>query len=189
MKKRTKFVLTGLLTLLVMLGLVLTVSASAAPWVHTFIEEQGGGYSFEEDPDDDGDEIRYDCEPSTATWGCKNDGGQQCVQNYTRNLRTKGVGCGPKFFYMYQGEEEVMNFHTTTDAEGFPEIPGWRECYTGDDPEDIVLQQGYFATMKYNQIDGPWKIKISWDPLCIAPHKVNFRYDPNTPTYCEYFDC
>lgn len=192
MKKRSKFVLTSLLTLLVMSVLVMTVSAGAAPWIQELIEEEGE-FSFLATPNEGG-EVEYNCEPhSSFVKGCDNSdpGRPNCYDGYSRPLGMKGIGCGMKIWVDTGSGLDMIDFtlpEASNNPYDYPHISAWRECETGPGPSDPILQKGYLGTYDWEHEKAMWRPTIFWEEACYPIVKAKFTWDPQTPTYDCWVD-
>jgi hypothetical protein len=191
MSKKIKFLIGFVIVLALTLFLVAQVSAAPKAGGQEIWEEwPSGDWTYEvylksgSPPP-----IVYDCEEYVTVMGCNNGyPGYECVSGFTVDTRELGVGCGMVVHYLdqtYWPDYTLwmeIDFETTVCHHGVPGIAGWR---TGMTTGGNMVLRGYMGDYDWSKPYFPYMARINWSSRIVAPWRVDFRYDPNSPTCVE----
>lgn len=185
----SKLLITVFLVLAIAIGFLSVpfseARASGVNWEQKAMVLQGEQTSYVWS-NSDGDDIIYDCRPYYGTHIITSN----IYSGMWKDLRNKGVGCGMIVYYevvfSWGSAQYTLDFeHTVSPDTGRRGIVGWR---SGLDLAYDFVEYAYLGTFVWGSTATPWKPRLAWVLDVIPPTMVKFRYDPQTPTYCEYWD-
>ena len=179
-----KSLLAVLVSVIVLAVAFASAGADGGGWEQEVTELQNGNVTYKWSHPA-GDDIRYDCRPYYGTHIITTN----IYSGMWKDLKDKGVGCGMIVYYevVYPWGKSMhtLDFeHTFAPDTGRSGIVGWR---SGLDLAYSFVEYAYYGTFVWGNA-APWKPRLTWVLDVLPPTAVKFRYDPQSITFCEYWD-